>query len=189
MDLTRALELVTVEDESPDVYRVIASTPQPSDGLHVPAEAWNFDRFRANPVLTWTHNPDEPPIGRVPEIGPKGGNIEAVLDFAEGLTERATDIARLWAAGYCRAVSVGANFIQPPVKRGRGLAMRPNSLELCHLAVVQVGQDPQALAVARALNISEDTIRAAFSPPTDTVPQPRRIDIRDKRLRLLRLGA
>jgi hypothetical protein len=82
------------------------------------------------------------------------------------------EVHALWRLGILRAVSVGAALLTPPraVAREDGTTEHIlDSVELNHLSVVSVGSDPDALAVARGLHFSEESIGLLFNQPSTAI--------------------
>jgi len=132
---------------------------------------WDLSNFRTNPMLLFGHD-SRSIIGRVPEIGIEGRQLLATAELRpEGDNELADDIWRGLQGGFIRAVSVGfLPTAEPNVMRGEpddsGYAPITGfefvGQELLELSVVSVPANPQALALARELRISEASQRRLF---------------------------
>lgn len=107
--------------------------------------------FSANPIVLWSHLPEHP-VGTVGEIGIKGGNLQALVDFApEGASEKADEVCRLVKGGIIKSVSVGFDPIEmepmnPARPRGPQRYMRSKLLELSFVAIPC---NPDAVVVER----------------------------------------
>lgn len=172
----RRLQVAESEATGATRYRVLASSPGVArDGFSIPAESWQLEHFRKNPVLTWAHDPALLPLGTVPSVAVTSRGLEAEIEFSpEGVDPFTDQVHALWRLGTLRAVSIGADLLEPPrsVRSGDGSVEHVlDAVSLSHLAVVPVGSDPDALALARAIHCSEETISRLFNqPPTSTTP-------------------
>jgi phage head maturation protease len=157
---TRSIRFVA-SDESVDRY-----------GDIIRADGWKLDNFKKNPVLLFGHNSRDLPIGKVSEVGVVGKQLEATAEFMpEGMSDFADDVWRAVDAGFLNAVSVGflplsdPNYIyadDDPAQKGWPVGYEFIDQELLELSVVPVPANPQALAVARSLALSEATQRRLF---------------------------
>jgi len=133
---------------------------------------WDLSHFRNNPVLLFGHD-SRSIIGRVPEIAIEGRQLIATAEFRpEGDSELADDIWRGVQGDFIRATSVG--FL--PTVEPKPIRAEPDEegyarltgwefigQELLELSVVSVPANPQALALARELRISEASQRLLFA--------------------------
>jgi HK97 family phage prohead protease len=145
-------------DESVDRY-----------GDIIRASGWDLSNFRRNPVLLWGHQSSQPPIGSVPDIRIEGTRLVADVEFRpEGESDLADDVCLGVKGGIISAVSVG--FLPTAEPKYIWAADDPNhegwptgyefvGQELLELSVVSVPANPQALALARSLALSEATQR------------------------------
>jgi phage head maturation protease len=88
---------------------------------------------------------------------------------AKGTSQRIDEIISLVEQGVLKAVSVGFRPIdREPMSDGRGL--RYKRQELLETSVVSVPANPAALAVAKSMNISADTMKQVFGEDAVTDP-------------------
>jgi HK97 family phage prohead protease len=144
-------------DESVDRY-----------GDIIRADGWQLEHFRNNPVLLWSHDTRQPPIGKVNEIQVIDRKLIADVQFMPPGKSAFAD--EIWAGvegGFVRAVSVGfaptGPINQLVDKAGNMTGFEFTQQELFELSVVPVPANPQALAVARSLGISPATQRQIFT--------------------------
>jgi HK97 family phage prohead protease len=145
-------------DESVDRY-----------GDIIRASGWDLSNFKNNPVLLFGHDSSAVPIGKVPDIRVEGSRLIAGVKFRpEGDSPAADDVYSALQGGFLSAVSVGflptvkPNMIWAPddpdhEKWPTGYEFVGQ--ELLELSVVPVPANPQALALARSLHLSEATQR------------------------------
>lgn len=129
----------------------------------IETSGWELENFKKNPIALFNHNSNFP-IGRWsnPRAGDDG--LRSHLQLApEGTSQRIDEIRRLVDAGILRAVSVGflPRKSEPLTKDGDGLRFTRSELVECSL--VSIPANPNALAVARSLNISRDTVAMVFA--------------------------
>jgi HK97 family phage prohead protease len=125
---------------------------------------WDLRWFKQNPIALFGHD-NAFPIGRWENIRVEGGKLVAKLAFAaEGTSARIDEMRKLVEQGILRAVSVGFKPVEyealDPKRPGRG--QRYKKQELLETSLVSVPANPAALAVAKSLQISDDTLSVAF---------------------------
>jgi HK97 family phage prohead protease len=169
-------------DESVDRY-----------GDIIRANGWQLDNFRKNPVLLFGHQSRALPVGQVDPIQVVGTQLIADCQFLdEGSTQMADEVWACVDAGALRAVSVGfaptGPINQLIDQNGSWTGFEFTSQELLELSVVPVPANPQALAIAKSLGLSEATQRLLF--PADERASARVAAERRRRsINLLRLRA
>ena len=128
-------------------------------GDTIEAKGWELDWFRKNPIALFGHNHDFP-IGRWEDVRVEGDRLVAKLKLAaEGTSARIDEIRRLIEQGILKAVSVGFKAVESE-PMGRGI--RFIRQELLECSVVGVPANPAALAVAKSLHVSPETMAMAF---------------------------
>jgi hypothetical protein len=135
------------------------------DGEVIKIDGWDLKNFKKNSILLWGHRHDIPGIGVVGLAAKEDGNLVArkVRFATEGIYELADTVHGLVDDGVLKAVSVG--YI--PKKRtypkqdeedenGKGVKgkKKPRVIteeaELYELSIVNVGSNPNALAVLKS---------------------------------------
>jgi HK97 family phage major capsid protein/HK97 family phage prohead protease len=134
----------------------------------IDADGWDLENFKKNPVALFNHNSNFP-IGKWTNLRTADGKLRGHLQLApEGTSERIDEIRRLVDADILRAVSVGFLPIQTePLTKGGGGSRFLRS-ELVESSLVAIPANPNALAVARSLNISRDTTALVFAGQGNT---------------------
>lgn len=129
----------------------------------IQAEGWDLNNFSKNPIALFNHNSDFP-IGRWENLSVKGGELRGRLRMAPaGTSARIDEIRNLIDAGILKAVSVGFRPLEhrPLSKSAPGdLYVRS---ELVETSLVSVPANPNALAIAKGLRTSPETIALVFA--------------------------
>lgn len=134
-------------------------------GTRINPKGWKLDSFNRNPQCMWAHG-REPALGTIPvgnwkNVRTVGDKLIGTLSFAEEGTHPVIDsLRKLIEQGLLRAVSVGFN----PLKLGEAGKSQYDfeEQELFECSLCAIPSNPNALAKARALNISDETLILAF---------------------------
>jgi HK97 family phage prohead protease/HK97 family phage major capsid protein len=143
-----------LSDETPDRF-----------GDIILADGWRLTNFKRNPIALFSHRSDFP-IGRWKNLRVENKALKGELEFAAyGTSERIDEIHKLVDAGILRAVSVGFKPLKhepinsdDPWKGSRFL-----ECELVETSLVSIPANPNALAVAKNLDISTETMSIVFA--------------------------
>lgn len=153
------IKKVEAAEVSGDLTFVLSDGTVDRYGDVVDAKGWQLDWFRKNPIALFGHNHDFP-IGRWEDVRVEGDRLVARLRLAaEGTSARIDEIRRLIEQGILKAVSVGFKAVESE-PMGRGI--RFIRQELLECSVVGVPANPAALAVAKSLHVSPETMAMAF---------------------------
>jgi HK97 family phage prohead protease/HK97 family phage major capsid protein len=137
-------------------------TPDRMDDI-IMSDGWDFKHFKKNPIALFGHRSDFP-IGKWNNIRVENKSLMANLEFApEGTSERIDEIRRLVDAGILKAVSVGFKPKESKAREGTDWGSIYMKCELVECSVVAVPANPNALAVAKNLKISPETIGMIFA--------------------------
>jgi HK97 family phage prohead protease len=153
--------MFTLSDETPDRYGDVVS-----------AGGWELDNFRKNPIALFGHNPDFP-IGRWVDLHIEDKALRGSLALAPPKTSgRIDEIRTLIKAGVLKAVSVGFRSLARPERMMDANGIETGGLrflkhELLEASLVTIPANPNALAIAKALNVSPDTLNLVFAEPGD----------------------
>jgi HK97 family phage prohead protease len=124
-------------------------------------DGWQLANFRANPIALLNHNPDAI-IGSWENIRVEGKALKARFAPAEqGTSPRIDEIRSLVRQKILRAASVGFRILSTPREGERGIVIYPKN-ELLEASLVSVPANPGALAAARSLNVSRETLALVF---------------------------
>lgn len=143
----------------------------------VEPDGWVLDNFRENPIALFGHSGSFP-IGKWENIRVEKGRLVARLKLAaRGTSARIDELIGLVEQGILRAVSVGFRPLksEPMDPKKPYGAQRYKAQELLETSLVSVPANPAALALARSLNLSSETMSLVFGEPAGT----RRRDVRN----------
>lgn len=149
---------------SPDLTFVLSDATVDRMGDTIDPAGWDLRWFKKNPIALFGHD-NSFPIGNWADVRVEGGKLLGRLVMAAaGTSARIDEIRRLVEQGILKAVSVGFKPIEadPKDKTQPWGAQTYRKQELLETSLVSVPANPAALAVAKSLNISDDTLRMAF---------------------------
>jgi HK97 family phage prohead protease/HK97 family phage major capsid protein len=157
------LEFV-LSDATPDRY-----------GDIVEPAGWVLAWFKKNPIALFGHNSSFP-IGTWTNVRIEGGKLIARLSLASrGTSARIDELISLVEQGILRAVSVGFRPMEAePIDANRPYGpQRYKKQELLECSLVSVPANPSALAVAKSMNLSTETLSLAFGEHAEGRPGDR----------------
>src|SRR6516162_3609008 len=137
-------------------------TPDRMDDV-ILSEGWDLRNFKRNPIALFNHNSNFP-IGKWADLRIENKQLRGTLEAApEGTSERIDEIRRLMQAGILRAVSVGFKPKKFKDREGSDWGTVFEEQELIETSLVSVPANPNALAVAKNLKISPETLSMVFA--------------------------
>ena len=150
--------------EGSDLEFILSDATPDRMGDVIDADGWDLSEFKNNPVALFNHNPNFP-IGKWANLKAVDGKLRGHLQLAkQGTSERINEIRSLVEQGVLRAVSVGFLPIQSePLNKSGGGGLRFLKSRLVETSLVAIPANPNALAVARSLNISASTTDLVFA--------------------------
>jgi len=128
-----------VDAKTGEITATASTQNEDRDGDVILNDSWDLASFKKNPLLLWSHDATQLPIGKVNNITNKNGKLEFRAQFAEEQNEFAGKVARLMRDGFINAFSVG--FI-PKESDERG---HISKAELLEISVVNVPANQEAL--------------------------------------------
>jgi HK97 family phage prohead protease len=135
-------------------------------------EGWDLQHFKTNPILLFGHKSRDLPVGRVTDIGVKGKQLIADVEFVpKEMNDFAESVYQMVKAGFLNAVSVGfrptkmPNDIKDPETNKWTGGFEFIAQELLELSVVPVPALPGALAIARSLGVDRSHVERAMLEP------------------------
>jgi HK97 family phage prohead protease len=152
-ETVQGMEFV-LSDETPD--RI---------GDIIMADGWDLQNFVKNPIALFNHIPSFI-VGKWKGLRTDNGALRGYLELAPaGTSGRIDEIRKLVEAGILRAVSVGFRPLEhePLDAKDPWSGSRFLKQELVETSLVSVPANPNALAVAKSLNISPATIDLVFA--------------------------
>ncbi|SIO49791.1 phage prohead protease, HK97 family/phage major capsid protein, HK97 family,TIGR01554 [Bradyrhizobium erythrophlei] len=136
----------------------------------ISASGWDLANFNKNPIALFGHQTSFP-IGKWADLRVDGAALKGKLIMApEGTSARIDEIRRLIDADILRAVSVGFRVLERKARKNdQGDYVGEHFLrqELLETSLVSVPANANALAVAKSLRISADTLDLVFAEPGD----------------------
>jgi HK97 family phage prohead protease/HK97 family phage major capsid protein len=139
-------------------------TPDRLDDV-ILSDGWQLENFKRNPIALFNHRSDFP-IGKWKNLRVEDKQLRGHLELApKGTSDRIDEIRKLIDAGILRAVSVGFKPIdsEPINKKDPWGGTRFMKSELVETSLVSVPANPNALAIAKSLQISSATIDLVFA--------------------------
>ncbi|MCP3471411.1 phage major capsid protein [Bradyrhizobium sp. CCGUVB1N3] len=153
---TRAGQLTGLE------FVLSDETPDRMDDV-ILSDGWDLKNFKRNPIALFNHKSDFP-IGKWSNLRVENKQLRGQLEMAPfGTSERIDEIRKLIDAGILRAVSVGFRPLESKQREGSDWGVTFVRSELVETSLVAVPANPNALAVAKSLNISPQTMDLLFA--------------------------
>lgn len=138
-----------LSDATPDRY-----------GDTIDPHGWELRDFQRNPIALFGHDGTFP-IGKWANLRVDGGQLVGDLEPAQkGTSPRIDEIVSLIEQDILVATSVGFMPIEHEPRKGGGIHYKKQAL--LETSIVGVPANPAALAVAKSLHLSADTMRLAF---------------------------
>lgn len=129
-------------------------------GDTIDPHGWDLGDFRNNPIALFGHD-GMFPVGKWANIRVENDQLVADLIPAQkGTSARIDEIVSLVEQDILRTTSVGFKPIKAEPREGGGINYK--SQILLEASIVGVPANPAALAVAKSLHVSPETIRMAF---------------------------
>lgn len=126
-------------------------------------DGWKLSNFRKNPIALFGHD-NSFIVGNWRNIRVADGGLQADLELLDPVSDRLREVRTAVEAGVLRAVSVGFKPIKAePIDEADPFGgTRFMEQELVEASLVAVGANPNALSVAKSLNLSRDTMEMIF---------------------------
>jgi len=131
-------------------------------------DGWNLKNFRNNPVALFGHD-SRFPIGFWKNVRVADGALRGELELLpEGRSERVDEIRAFVESGILRAVSVGFQPLSSePLDGSKSGGRRYTKAELVECSLVSVPANPNALQIAKELNLSSTARQLIFGKSAD----------------------
>jgi len=135
----------------------------------IEAAGWDLKNFKKNPIALFGHSGSFP-IGNWSNLRIEGTRLIGTLKLAaKGTSDRIDELISLVEQGILRAVSVGFRpLMSEPIdpKEPYG-GQRYTKQELLETSLVSVPANPAAIALAKSLHVSDETLVLAFGEQAD----------------------
>ena len=139
---------------------VISDDSLDRHGTRINPKGWDLAAFNRNPIALFGHSGGFP-IGRWENVRVEGNKLLGRLVLAaKGTSARIDELASLVEQGILRAVSVGFSVLEYGTPGKDVFDFQKQ--ELHEVSLVSVPSNTNALAAARGLNISDETLSLAF---------------------------
>ncbi len=162
--LTRAVFAADPPSDDPFEF-VLSDETLSRDGNIIVTAGWQLANFRKNPIALFGHRSDFF-IGNWTNVRIEGQRLLARLEPMTAVSERLQEIQTAIRERVLRAVSVGWYGLEvEPIDDDPFGGVRFLKSELVEASVVGVGSNPNALSLARSLNLSRETIGLIFGEP------------------------
>lgn len=134
-------------------------------GDTIDPNGWDLRAFKSNPIALFGHDSSFP-IGRWDNLRVENGQLLGDLEPAQkGTSARIDEIISLVEQDILRTVSVGFRPIEYEPRKQGGIHYKRQ--EMLETSVVGVPANPAALAVAKSLHVSPETMKLAFGEHAD----------------------
>lgn len=147
-------------------FEFVASTATRDRYGDIVVQDWDLSQYKRNPIVLFGHDSTRP-VGTATHVAVEKGKLVSRLKLADEGTSADVDFLRkLVAQNIIRAVSVGflpgkSEIIRSETGDFTGFRYSQNAL--VEISLVSVPANPQALAVARSLDISDEFTARAFA--------------------------
>ncbi|WP_024816282.1 phage major capsid protein [Methylopila sp. 73B] len=145
---------------------VISDGSRDTYGTRINPNGWDLRRFIANPIAFFGHAKSDPlPIGTWSNLRVENGQLRGRLKLAApGTSKRVDEYRTLIEQDILRGVSAGFHVIEHGKPGGPYEFERQ---ELLEASLAAVPSNKNALALARSLNVSDDTLNLVFGRTAD----------------------
>ena len=156
---------MTVDEATREVVAIISTDSVDRDKEVVLPSGLDKKNYGGNPVVLYGHDWQGLPIGTTRWVKQQGGQLIAKY-YISDKTEFARDVFGLLQDGVLKAHSIGFNVLEASEPTTREIKKRPDwadaknvirKWELLEFSVVAIPANPDAIALAVAKGLSEDT--------------------------------
>jgi len=147
------IEVKSVDEDKREITAVGSQQKVDRDGDVIKVDGVNLKNYKKNPVVLWSHNHNDPPIGRTKRVWKDGGKLMFKIEYAPPETYSFADtIYKLTKSGYINAYSIG--FVPDweaadANKKSGGFTF--NKTELLEISAVNVPANPTALVESKSI--------------------------------------
>lgn len=149
----------TVAEVGDDLEYIISDRSVDRHGTIFEPEGWQLDNFRRNPIALFNHDKNFI-VGNWKNVRVEGGKLRGKLELLPaGVSQRLDEIRAAVDAKVLRATSVAARPLDVDTS---GKHPRFTKTELVEVSLVSFGSNPNALQIARSLNLSPEAATIVF---------------------------
>lgn len=155
--------------EDPLIY-VMSDETTDRVGDVIDANGWRLENFQKNPIALFGHD-HRFIVGHWTDVKVKGGQLIGRLNLLpKGISERLDEIRAAVEAGVLRAVSVGFAADPEKIEPLKSGGVRFGAAELMECSLVSIPANPNALQMAKSLNLSDDAQAIIFDEAAPAIP-------------------
>ena len=158
------IKAVSDKEDNREIDFVATKEVRDRQGEIISIKGIDLKNFKASPVILWSHNHDDPPIGKATKINKSGDELHIRIEYA--LPEEysfADTIYKLTKGGYINALSIGFlpdySAVEYDEKQNARIY---NKTELLEVSVVNVGANQAALRKAMDDGIIDELEKKEF---------------------------
>jgi HK97 family phage prohead protease len=137
----------------------------------IKADGWQIGNFLKNPIALFGHD-HKFIVGHWTDVKVQGKRLIGRLNLLpKGISERLDEIRAAVEAGVLRAVSVGFNIDPDEAEPRKNGGYFFKSTELLECSLVSVPANPNALQVAKSLDLSDEARALIFTDCAEPDPE------------------
>jgi HK97 family phage prohead protease len=158
IDITNSIEVQKAAKlKEGEIEVIVSNSGTDRHGESIQVEGIDLKQVKRNPVVLWTHDYLNLPIGKITKLWKSEGNLMARIQFATDIYEFAGTVYKMIQEGYLNAVSIGG-IVKAFGQDKSGL---PDydviaELEMIEVSVVPVGAHPDALVTAKSFGVEPE---------------------------------
>lgn len=166
-ELTKKAITAAPVDGDPLTY-VLSDETVDRVGDVISVKGWQLEDFKKNPVALFNHDPSFI-VGHWTDVKVVGKQLIGKLNLLPaGISARLDEIRAVVEAGVLRATSVGFRAIEAEPRKEGGYLFKAASL--LEASMVSVPANPNALQIAKSLNLSDDVKSIIFDDNAKPIP-------------------
>lgn len=145
------VQIKAIDDKSYTLKAVFSTADVDRHGEIVDQKSWILDEYEKNPVVLFSHDHHQPPVGRIKNLVVRNGSLEGEVEFAAEQYEFANTLWKLYRDGFMRAFSVGFSPEDVEVENGRRVLKNNHLFEV---STVSVPANAMALAKSKGIDVA-----------------------------------
>jgi len=151
---TNSFEIKADKEDKRTMEFIASKEVADRDNEVIKIKGIDLKNYKKNPVILWSHNRNDLPIGKAVRITKSGDTLKMKIQFADYETNPFADqVYRLLKGGYLNATSIGFMPDYEKVEYDEKKRQRIfNKVELFELSIVNVPANQEALATGKSIN-------------------------------------